>query len=267
MAAATDRRCSPRVGACLEAHIQLSGMGRVPCATRDVGFGGACLETASPFDPSAVQRIEIRLPGVGPLSLHAEGRWQRVAETGVLTGIRFCEVSSRAHEELKSFTSERALEVSRFLAELPDLGELPIDEALDLALNSRLRVVPPGTLLYRQGASPPDGDSIYIVVTGRIVLEAAVQHEHEIHLDTLGSRRLFGGLPVLAGVPHVESAVAETKCELLEFSRVAFEYLATAKPLVAHRLVQAVLRRQAGQLEDLIRRVSKPPARPSAVAA
>ena len=48
----------------------------LPTRTCDVGPGGLCVESLSPFDRDAIRRVEIGLPD-GPLMTRAEGRWQR----------------------------------------------------------------------------------------------------------------------------------------------------------------------------------------------
>jgi CRP-like cAMP-binding protein len=252
-----DERSAPRVGVRVEAEVHLTGFGWLRCAARDLGTGGVCIETASPIAQHAISRVVLQLTGLTPLSLAAEGRWQRISETGVLTGIRFHDADPRCLRQVRDFVGDRAMALSRLLLDVRELAGLTMDEGLDLAFTSRLREVPPSTWLCREGSRSPGSGSIYVVVAGRVAIDATLRFPHDLLVEEVGPGRLFGGLSLIAGVEQTEAAMAQTRCELLEFDRAAFRYLRTVKPTAAHRLTRAVIRRQTMLVRSLVQRISE----------
>jgi len=61
-------------------------------------------------------------------------------------------------------------------------------------------------------------------------------------------------LPLIGDVPHAESAFAETDAELLEIDRSAWRYLRGAKPWLAQRLAEAVVRSYARRVREVLAR-------------
>lgn len=254
-----EMRSSPRVAVNLAAELHTS-MGSLACRLRDVGTGGVCVQTPSPFTMGSLRRITIRLPEA-PLTVEAEGCWQRESplERAILTGVRFTELGADEALRLRKFIEHCVSQLVEFLQASPHLPDLSLDEAIDLALASRLRDTTPGTWVCRPAPphEPPVApDSIFLIVRGGILL--GVSHERlgqPTVIDQLGPGSLFGGTQLVADFPSPFSAIASHEVSLLELDPSAFHYLDRAKPLVARRLARAITSRHLRYVRILADRV------------
>lgn len=253
-----DRRVSPRVAARFRAELFcLGGSGAPVARSSDIGPGGVCIETESAFDASSLRRISIELPD-GPVQAKAVARWQRRnnAETGFLTGVDFRDLAPNATKALLRFVHDRAEELSGFLLQRSEVEGLQLDEALDLALFTRVAEFPRDNRIYEQGTLGVRGDSIYVVFDGDILLEAIAPGGTPVRIEQVGMGGVIGGLPLLAETAHTESAIAVADTRLLEIDPHTFDYLQSVKPSVAGRLRTAVIRKRAHHLRLLIERVA-----------
>jgi CRP-like cAMP-binding protein len=125
-----------------------------------------------------------------------------------------------------------------------------------VALLSRFTEARPGTYVCHEGDLRLGQDSIYVVVSGRVVLEAAGAREHELELEVIREGGVFGGLPLIADVPPPLSAVASSDVTLLEIDRNAFRYLERSKPAVAHRIGRIVVAKNVGHLRAAVERLT-----------
>ncbi len=249
-----EGRHDPRVGVDLPVDIYSGSFaGPLPGRTRDVGLGGICAATGALIAAKSIQRIVLKLPD-GPLEMEAEGVWQRDSgeDSAVLTGIAFVRPDDAARDRLWELVVNRAKDVARFLHARSDLATLGIEEAMGVSQVSRQRMVAAGKSLYRQDSHEAGQDSIYLITAGRISLQVRVRDARETTLDSLGPGRLFGGLPLITGEPHAESAVADRDSELIEIDRSSWRYLTTAKPWLAQRLAEAVVRSYARRIREVL---------------
>lgn len=252
-----ERRVAPRVAARLHAQLCCDDL---PCGLRgvirDVGPGGLCVETLSPFALSSLRSVQIALPG-GTREIAARGLWQRAngANSGMLTGLCFEQPRRDHEEELRAYVHEAIMELSLFLQSSPDLTELRVDDAVNVACSTRMAEFANGALIYTQGTLGTRGDSLFVVQAGAVVLEAR-QRARSVHLQTVGPGGLFAGVALLTDQPHLESAVARGAVTLLEIDAYTLGYLEAANPSVARHLVQCLVRSRARQLESLIERIS-----------
>lgn len=251
-----EGRSDPRVGLDVPVDIYASSFqGALPGRTRDIGLGGLCVATPSIFAAKSIQRVVLKLPD-GRLELHAEGVWQADAreERAVLTGVAFLRPDEDARARLWDLIVDRAKEVARFLHARSDLASLGIEEAMGISQISRQRYASAGGTLYRQDSQEPGEDSIFMVARGSIALQVRVRNARETTIDKLGPGSLFGGLPLIADVPHAESAVADADSELIEIDRSAWRYLRVAKPWLAQRLAEALVRSYARRVREILAR-------------
>jgi len=257
-----EMRSTPRVATALSARLAIASLpAELPCRLRDLGTGGACVQTPSPFALEPLRRITIPL-GSGPITLPVEGCWQRetLLENAVLTGMRFLDLAPEDVKRVREFVQESANKLTTFLQERSELSTLDLDEALDVALLSRLREARPGTYVCHEGKMRLGEDSIYVVVNGKVALEAAGARQHELELELIREGGVFGGLPLIADVPPPLSAVAASDLVLLELDRNAFRYLERCKPSVAHRLSRVVVAKNVGHLRSALARLTSPKA-------
>lgn len=256
-----EMRSSPRVAASLPAKLELD-RGSLGCRLRDIGTGGVCVQTDSPFAMASLRRVAVELPD-GPLVLEAEGCWQRetALERAVLTGVRFSRVEDADTIRLRKFIEQCVGDLVGFLQGRSELADLSLDEAIDVALASRLREARTGTYVLRaappddgRGAPPPD--SLFLVVRGSVTLLMGDRLGAGATLESARAGALFGGSALAAGVPSPFSAIADSDVTLLELDRSALDYLERAKPLVARRLSRAVARRLLRHVGTLAERLA-----------
>jgi CRP-like cAMP-binding protein len=256
-AAQHDARGGGRVGSDLPVELHVAELpGPLAARSRDIGVGGICVATPSAFALKSVKRVVIGLPS-GPLSLEAEGCWQFDAsgDDMVLSGLAFPSLSPEAIETLSNLVLESGRTLARFLYAQSDLRSFGLEEVLGLAQITRFRDVNAGHFVYRQDTAEPGDDSIFLVSRGAITLQARARGAREIPLAHLQVGELFGGMPLVGDAPHAESALAECDSRLLEIDRVAYQYLASARPWLAQRLAFTVARTYTRRLHDILARI------------
>jgi len=247
-------RSNPRVGADLPVEIYSGEFGGALLGrTRDLSIGGACIATQSPFSFKSLRRVTLRLPGQN-LSLDAAGCWQREdpVEHLILTGIAFENPAPETLEVIWNQVLDAGKRLARFLYERTALRELGLEEAMGLAQVTRLRTMQPGDMIYRQGTRDRAGDSIFLITEGTVTLQIRIRDAIEQAFCQLAPGDLFGGLPLLADLPHAESAVANTTLRLLELDEAAYRHLRTMKPWLGHRLGVALLRVHAQRMSQVL---------------
>ncbi|HEY8495040.1 MAG TPA: cyclic nucleotide-binding domain-containing protein [Myxococcota bacterium] len=250
-------RTDPRVGADFSAEIASSEFSGVLAGeTRDLGIGGACIATRSPFSYRSIRHVVLHLPG-GPVRLEATGKWQREepSERVVLTGVAFTSPPDEVVSRLWDIVLDSGKALARFLYAESDLSHFTVDEAVGLAHASRWRNVSAGQFVYRGDVQRSGASSIFVVGRGEVVLQIRVRGTVDHPVARLGPGRLFGGLPLVAdGLPG-ESAQAVTDVRLLEIHEGAFRYLCAAKPWLAHRLAAATTQAYARRAGALLARL------------
>ncbi len=252
-------RSNPRVGTDLPVEIYTSDFGGALLGrSRDLSIGGACIATQSPFSIKSVQRIVLSLP-TETLSVDAIGCWQREdpQENLVLTGISFDNPNTDQLELVWDQVLDAGKKLARFLYERTALHELGLEEAMGLAQVTRVRTFNTGDLIYRQGSQDGNNDSIFLLTEGNVTLQLRIRDAIEQPLTQLSVGDLFGGLPLLADMPHAESAIADNPVRLLEVDRAAFRHLRSMKPWLGHRLGVALLRVHAKRMAEILGLASK----------
>ena len=249
-------RSEPRVAIEFEVDVYSAGFnGPLGGRSRDLSVCGACVATESVFSYSSIQRVVLHLP-TGKLELPAQGRWQAevAGEDKVLTGIVFDEPDERAYGLLWDLVLERSKQVARFFHARSDFSQLGMEGAVGLSQITRERRVPAGHTLYRQDTLENPRDSIFLVQSGEVTLQVRVGDAFEITAGRLGPGRVFGGFPLIAGVPHAESALATRDSVLFEIDGGSYRYLRAAKPWLAQQLADVVTRSHARRVYDLLAR-------------
>ncbi len=255
-----DSRGAARVGADLP--VQLHGTdfrGTLPARSRDLSAGGICIATPSAFVLKSVRRVTLDLPS-GPLTLQAEGRWQRdeLSEGVVLSGLEFVEPPPDAVEALNRLIFETGRSLAQFLSTESELRGLGLEEILGLAHITRFRDVTAGATIYRQDTAHPGEDSIFVVARGSVIVQVRARGVSEVMLARLGPGQIFGGMPLVGGISHADSAVADTDVRIIEINQDSFRYLKTARPSLAEGLAFAVTHAYRRRLMDALARVQDP---------
>ncbi|MCP4035692.1 MAG: cyclic nucleotide-binding domain-containing protein [bacterium] len=253
-----EARATPRVGADLPVELRSRAFsGPLPGRTRDLSIAGACIATASPFDIKSVDQVAIMTSEGEPLVLRCDGCWQREEPSAqlMLTGLSFGTPNEGQLDRIWDIVLDSGKYLARFLCEKTELHELGLEDAMSLSQMTRYKDIPCGHTLYRQDTDEPGRDSIFLVIEGAVTLQVRVGESREVEFARLESGQFFGGLPILAGVPHAESAVAATDVRLLEIDRQSFQYIRTARPWLGYRLGSAMLRISTQRLRQIVVRV------------
>lgn len=253
-----ETRSAPRVGVRLEASIFIAGTaGWIPCALRDIGSGGACLQTAGPIDLASLRRLRFMLHD-GPVELEVSGCWQREAplESALFSGVRFESPSEDVVERIADYVNKVAFQLGRFVRTESELGDLDLDEALDFALSSRLRHAAPATYIYRGDPAGAGEEAVYVVLQGCVALEAYPKGRLRLEIARIERGGVFGGIGLLARAGTRLSAVACDEVVLLELDHTAFRYLDSAKPSVARRISETVITKGLLQLHSYVDRLT-----------
>jgi CRP-like cAMP-binding protein len=238
-----ERRTSPRVALASRVDVEIDGNPDVAHgASLDLGIGGLCIRLA---EAAPLERVTgIRIPnGRRELMLRARGAWQRKSpsDESFMLGVEFLSPGPGELTALWQLLNQRALELSRFLVDQSEFADTDIDILMDLALCTRRREFGAGVQIYVEGAAPWDESSIFIVAQGCVGLSARGASAR-VDLGSAGVGEVFGGIPTVLGIPHVDGACALTPVQLLEVDAFSLESLAREKPLVARTLERAALR-------------------------
>jgi CRP-like cAMP-binding protein len=103
-----------------------------------------------------------------------------------------------------------------------------------------------GSAIFQQGADASGAQSsFYIVREGRVVLRTRIREVIERDIAEVSPGQLFGGLPMISAKCHCESAIARTRCTLLEIDERAFLHLMRSRSWVAQKLAFAAARAYA----------------------
>jgi len=253
-----EARATPRVGADFSVELRSHALSAaLPGRTRDLSVSGACVATATPFDLKSIDQLAIMLPEGETLLLRCSGSWQREEPAAelMLSGFTFDHPDEQQLDRLWDIVLDSGKYLGRFLCEKTELHELGLEDAMSLSQMTRYKDVPCGHTLYRQDTDEPGCDSIFLVIEGTVNLQVRVRGSREVDFARLESGQFFGGLPILAGVPHAESAVTTRDTRLLEIDRHAFQYIRTARPWLGYRLGAAMLRISTQRMSQIIARV------------
>jgi putative peptide zinc metalloprotease protein len=122
------------------------------------------------------------------------------------------------------FRLERSwrIEAASMIDRLPLFEDVPVDVLNDLAGRVRLRAVPAGAPVFRQGDR---ADAFYVVRRGTLqVLEEGPGGEERV-LSTAGPGESFGELGLLEQAPRAATVRAVEESELFEVSKGTFDQL------------------------------------------
>ena len=252
-----ELRGDPRIGTDVPAALYTSDFsGALEARTRDLSVGGCCVVTASPFAHKSVRRIRLMLPD-GALEVDAEGRWQQALDGDdmVMTGVSFYQPPDEVVDRLWDVVLDGGKKLARFLYTGSELRTIGVDGALGLAQISRMRDVRAGQTIYRQGEERGRQCSIFVIERGEVSLSIRVRGVRDIVVDRIGPGSVFGGLPILAGTPALETVVTETDVRMLELDDRALRYLGRAKPWLARTMSEIVTAAYVKRLHRFLERI------------
>jgi CRP-like cAMP-binding protein len=148
--------------------------------------------------------------------------------------------------------TRQAIDIAEALGESEIFGALLEEELTELAhLGTRARY-PVGRIVFEKG---DPGDSLMIVLSGRIKIRSVSVDGREIVLNFIEPGQAFGEIALLDGRPRTAGAATLEACEVFILRRQAVLSFLEAKPLAAIRLIGVLcqkLRRTTQMFEEKI---------------
>lgn len=115
------------------------------------------------------------------------------------------------------------VEAAELIDELPAFEDLPVDVLNDLAGRVRLRTLPRGEAVFRQGDR---ADAFYVVRRGQVVVEDVDPDTGDVRvIRTFGRGDSFGELGLLGTAPRQATVRATEDAELFRVDKNAFDRL------------------------------------------
>lgn len=251
----SDRRLATRVAASVPIDLVFADGESRRARSRDLGTGGACVETDD--IPGSLESVVIQLPQ-GPVEASAEIRWQSPAlhQSRIWTGVRLLEPAPEVTDSLWEFVHMRAYELARFLHEDSELRDLDVSEAFEISLLTRLLELSKDETVFEAGSRGPLTDALYLIFRGEVLIES----EAGVLLGRFGTGRLFGGLPLAADIAPVNTVTTSRDSLLLQIDLFGFRHLERSKPLLARQVVATISAGHARLLEAVCRLLPNPQA-------
>jgi predicted acylesterase/phospholipase RssA/CRP-like cAMP-binding protein len=131
---------------------------------------------------------------------------------------------------------------------LPDLAAASLFQPMDPAALAELLpdlewvFLAGGKTLFRAGDA---GDSMYVVIAGRLRIFAAASHGAEVAIREIGRGESVGELALLTGNARSATVRAIRDTELARLSRTAYEAISRKHPQLATRLLLQIADRQS----------------------
>jgi CRP-like cAMP-binding protein len=138
------------------------------------------------------------------------------------------------------------------------LQNSPLFQAIDLSASLELRnsmgniQFVKGQVIFYEGDT---GDSLYVILKGKIKIEARSKDGRKNLLAILGPGDMFGELSLLDPGPRAATAVALTDIHLLSLTNAQFSKWLSKRPEVILVLLQSIVRRLRqtnDNLKDLV---------------
>lgn len=139
----------------------------------------------------------------------------------------------------------------QLIRDLPLLARLADDDLSALASRGRVHTYPPGAIIFREG---DPGDSLHIVISGRVRIAVLSPSGEEATLALLGPGESCGELSLLDGKPRSASAIASQATKTLVVKRDGFLQWLSGRPGAARALLETLslrMRRTDEALADL----------------
>jgi hypothetical protein len=254
------RRSLARVPMDLTLRLHLNDLpGPLPARARDLGVGGLCIATPTCFPLADLRKISLLHP-TERFDVPVEGRWQAEVpgRDAYLSGVRFHELDGRTLDRLWDAVHAQTKYLSRWLSQQSELRAVALSDLIQLLHAMRMRDLGSGESLFRQGSRQLGDDSIFVVVSGRVVLETCSPRGHKSLLGSAGRGQVIAGSALLCGEAPVESAIVSEAASLLEISRGSLGFVQAACPALAADLIgiatRAYLERQRTALHQAVDR-------------
>jgi CRP-like cAMP-binding protein len=132
------------------------------------------------------------------------------------------------------------MDAGELLRTVPIFSELPAVDCEALAQLAARRRYPKDTVVFFEN---DEGDSFFMIVSGRIKVTILGDDGREVILSVLGPGDFFGEMALLDDEPRSATAIAIEECELLSLQRSDFESVIANKPSISLALVRVLTAR------------------------
>lgn len=112
---------------------------------------------------------------------------------------------------------------------------------------ARVRAMPAGEVILHEGFF---GDSIFLVAAGKVQVRKDIDDSHFKQLTVLGEGDFFGDFSFLGLAYRSATVVALEDCEVWQLSRLKFQQLVEARPLLGAKFYRNLARGLAVRLRD-----------------
>ena len=242
----------------LEAGETLFRQGDPSDAMYLIVSGQVCVLDASPGHP---EKVLAQLgPGqpVGELALWTGG--VRSATVRTVSGVRALKVTREGFERFAKDHPEAVEEVDRFVAlrlrknrlsvalEVSGMfGDLAQTTLRELEAELESEWIDAGTTLFRQG---DPGDSLYLVVSGRLRVSVGLADEDARVVTELGCGETVGEMALIRSVPRSATVTAVGPTELIAIRRADFFEILRKEHEVAVKMLWQFLGVLADRLDQ-----------------
>ena len=161
------------------------------------------------------------------------------------SGIHFRPIQQIEYKRPSPPGSDRSTELDtrlRVLANVPLLAVLSPSQLAELANDSHLTYFAAGEQIMRSG---DDGDSMVVVLEGRLNVMVGAAEEGLRHVATLWPGECAGEMSLLTGSPRSATVQAPIASILLEVPKSALTPILQANPPLVERIAATIDRRQA----------------------
>jgi len=121
------------------------------------------------------------------------------------------------------------------LAKVAIFAEIPEDALVEIGKVVEKRVVPAGTVIFRQG---DPGDSLYIIDSGRVRVFKKGEEGVETELSQLGPGYSFGEMALFTGEARSANIEAVEETHLAVITSEQFDYILKNHPHVSYAFVK-----------------------------
>jgi diguanylate cyclase (GGDEF)-like protein len=127
------------------------------------------------------------------------------------------------------------------------LGDLTGPEYAAAASFLENRVVPPGTVVLREGET---GDELYVCLTGTLSASVALPNGSRRELFVIRPGDVFGEIAVITGEPQIAAVTAGETSSIAVLKMRDFNRILADHPLIAARILRNISRAQSGRFEE-----------------
>ena len=138
-----------------------------------------------------------------------------------------------------SSSSPRVIDLLRSMDLFAELGDAELTKIARLLKEHK---VSENDMIFNQGDS---GDSLYIVLQGRVRIATSDQLGRERVLAFYGPGEFFGDMAVLTGAPRSATASASTDVRLLQLRKDDFDVLVSSTVGIMRGMMRTMIERQA----------------------